>query len=141
MQLWKMTNMGTEASPVLKFAVTDPRVAADGKSLFYTDGAEGLWQAGFDGQTAAEIPGLEHCRFGRLWFVSDRGIYYVNIDSDRSKLMLYDFRTKVSRPVLTLPRDPLMGYPSLSYSAGSNSILFASKEDPRSDLVMVGLSR
>ncbi|MCU1322226.1 MAG: WD40-like beta Propeller containing protein [Acidobacteriaceae bacterium] len=141
MQLWKMTNTGTGATPVLKFAVTDPRVSADGNSLFYTDGTEGLWQMGFDGRPAVQVPGLEHGRFGRLWFVSDRGIYYVNIDGDRSKLMLYDFRSKMTRPVLTLPRDPLMGYPSLSYSTVSNSILFATKEDPRSDLVMIGFTR
>jgi hypothetical protein len=118
-----------------------PRVAPDGNSLFYTDGSDGLWRMEFDGRPASKVPGLEHCRFGRLWFVSDEGIYYVNIDADRSKLMLYDFRSKVSRPVLTLPRSPLMGYPSLSYSSVSNSILFASKEDPRSDLVRIGLNR
>jgi Tol biopolymer transport system component len=141
MQLWKMTNLGTEATPVLKFAVTDPRVAPDGRSLFYTDGSEGLWQMGFDGRPPSQVPGLEHCRFGRLWFVADHGIFYVNIDADRSKLMFYGFRSKVSRPVLTLPRNPLMGYPSLSYSSASNSILFATKEDPRSDLVRIGLNR
>src|SRR5258707_2637409 len=90
----------------------------------------------FDGGATIQVPGLEHCRFGRLWAVSNRGIYYVNINGDRSKLMLFDFRTHTGRSVLTLPRDPLIGYPSLSYSPADNAILFATKEDPRSDLMM-----
>jgi hypothetical protein len=76
-------------------------VAADGNSLFYTDGSEEFWRKGFDGRPAVQIPGLEHCRFGRLWFLSDRGIYYVNIDANRFKLLLYDFRSRMSHPVLT----------------------------------------
>ncbi|WP_187290250.1 PD40 domain-containing protein [Terriglobus saanensis] len=137
MQLWKMTTSGSDATSVSQFALTDAHIAPDGKSIFYTNGTEGLWQMPLSGGSPVQIPGLEHCRFGRLWTISDGGIYYVNIRGDRSKVIRYDLQTHSNRPALTLPRDPLIGYPSLSYSPSDNAILFATKEDSRSDLMML----
>jgi Tol biopolymer transport system component len=137
MQLWRMTPSGTDATLVSQFAMTDAHVAPDGKSVFYTNGAEGLWEMQLNGGSPVQVPGLEHCRFGRLWTIANRGIYYVDISGDRSKVMHYDLQEHTSHPMLTLPRDPLIGYPSLSYSPSDNAILFATKDDPRSDLMML----
>lgn len=137
MQLWKMTASGTDPSPVAPFSVTDVHVSSDGNFLFFTNAGEGLWQMSSSGGNVFQVRGLEQCRFGRLWTVTDRGVYYVDIKIDRSKLQFYDFRTQTSRPILRLQADTLIGYPSLSYSISEDSILFAAKEDVRSDLMVM----
>ena len=49
--------------------------------------------------------------------------------------MFYDLAKKQIHNVLTLPTDPLIGYPSLTYSDSERTILFSTKEDVRSDLI------
>ncbi|QHN04316.1 hypothetical protein FTO74_13800 [Granulicella sp. WH15] len=135
MQLWKMRVAGTDATPISSIALTDVHVSPDSQVLFFTNSGEGLWKMPANGGAPVLVEGLERCRFGRLWTVTDRGIYFVDIGTDRSKLQFYDFRTQSSRAVLMLPNDVLIGFPSLSYSATENAILFSAKEDQHSDLM------
>lgn len=108
MQSWKTTAAGAEATPVSSSALTDVRVSPDGSSLFFTNSGPGLWQM-LAGGSASPVKGLEQRRFGWLWAVTDRGLYFVDGTVDRLTLQFYDFQTGTSRIVLTLPAQPLIG--------------------------------
>ncbi|HEY4045986.1 MAG TPA: hypothetical protein VGM27_03880 [Acidobacteriaceae bacterium] len=135
MQLWRMEPSGANASSVSTISPTDVQFAPSGNSIFYTNAREGLWQLKLAGGSPSLVPGLEHRRFGRLWTVTGSGIYFVDISTDRTKLRFYDFLSKTDRVVADFPLEALIGYPSLSYSQRENAILFAAKEDMRSDLM------
>jgi Tol biopolymer transport system component len=135
MRLWKMHRDGSGAVPVSAFPATDPRFAPDGQHLLYTTSSPGLWALDLRSGDISQIKGLENTRFGRLWEVADGGIYFVDIASDRRRLLFYDLRSGHIQYALTLPEDPLVGYPSLTTSHLERSVVFSTKEDVRSDLM------
>ncbi|WP_263357724.1 hypothetical protein [Acidicapsa ligni] len=135
MRLWKMRVSGADATPVSHSSLTDAQISPDSKTLFFTTAGDGLWEMPSNGGKETMVQGLERSRFGRLWTVTEHGIYFVDTAKERSSLRFYDFKTGVSKSVMTLPVDPLVGFPSLSYSPTQKAILFAAKEEQHSDLM------
>lgn len=140
MQLWKVSADGGIALSVFLTPLTDIRYAPGG-AFFFTKTGEGLWQMPAGGGDPVLVRGLEHSRFGRLWTVTERGIYFVDLAADRSKLKFYDLQSHATHDVLTLPVEALVGYPSLSYSPADDAILLSEKQEARSDLVALRVKR
>src|SRR6202011_3817649 len=99
--------------------------------VYFTPAKRGLWQMNAEGTTATPVPGLEQTRFGRLWTVSEKGIFFIDTDSDHRDLRFYSFSTRTISSAGTLPTEPLVGYPSLSVSPLDGSVLFSGKEEAR----------
>jgi len=141
MHLWKMRKDGSNPVSFSSVSATDPRFTLDGKHLLYTSNLPGLWSLDLDTGAKSQVSGLEDAHFGRLWTVAKNGLYFVNVQSDRRKLMFHDLHSGSNQFVSNLPVDPLVGYPSLTFSADDQSVIFSSKEDVRSDLMEFRLEK
>jgi Tol biopolymer transport system component len=135
MGLWKLSLVDSNPILVSDEQRFDVQPSSDGK-IYFTLEKRGLWQMKADGGSASSIPGLDQKRFGRLWTVTTRGIFFIDEDSDRRELRFYDFDSKHVSPAGTLPTEPLIGYPSLSVSPADGSVLFSGKENVRSNLMI-----
>jgi Tol biopolymer transport system component len=135
MRLWKTKIAGGD--PVL--VSEDPRFDVQpsrSEKIYFTLETRGLWQMNAEGGPITAVTGLEKKRFGRLWTVAKKGIYFIDEDSDRRALQLYDFGSGHISSVGNLPVDPLIGYPSLSVSPVDDTVLFSGKENVRSNLMI-----
>jgi Tol biopolymer transport system component len=135
MQLWKTSPAGGTAILVSTQPWFDVQPSKDGR-IYFTSAKRGLWQMNAEGSAVTPVPGLEQTRFGRLWTVSEKGIFFIDTDSDHRDLRFYNFSTRTISSAGRLPTEPLVGYPSLSVSPLDGSVLFSGKEEARSNLVI-----
>lgn len=135
MQLWKTSPAGGTAILVSAQPWFDVQPSKDGQ-IYFTSAKRGLWQMSAEGSAVTPVPGLEQTRFGRLWTVSEKGIFFIDTDSDHRDLRFYSFSTRTISSAGTLPTEPLVGYPSLSVSPLDGSVLYSGKEEARSNLIL-----
>jgi dipeptidyl aminopeptidase/acylaminoacyl peptidase len=110
LQIWKVPAEGGPAVQVTHQGGGEPKLGADGRTLFYLDrpppgpggvhGSSTLKSVSIGG--GAEVAVLYGVRFG-LWSVTDRGIAFVTIDPDSDAIAFYDFDNKKVRRLGRLP--------------------------------------
>ena len=79
-QLWKIPAQGGQALQVTRHGGFTSFESADGKFLYYSKGAPGVWRVAVDGGEETPIIDIPRAGVWGNWTVADDGIYFINTD-------------------------------------------------------------
>ena len=108
--------------------------APDGKSLYYSKGAEasGLWRVAVEGGTEIKI--LDEPRQG-YWDVTDRGVYFLAYST--GTIRFHDFNTNQTTDIARVEGEVPWGHPGFSVSPDGRQFLVSRIDRFESDLMLV----
>jgi Tol biopolymer transport system component len=133
--IWKVPAAGGASVQVTHNTGFECTPSPDGQFLYYTKfGTPGIWRMALSSGEERLLPGLE--RFtSRAWEGSSRGIYLV--EENPAALKFFDFTTQKIRMIRTLPVQPIGTYRGLSVSPDGQTVLYAQREEGRSNVMLV----
>jgi hypothetical protein len=97
----------------------------------------GLWRVSAAGGDEAAIPEFEKVSHRRYWTLTGRGIYYLSSDRAPWTISFFDFATRLTRPVFTIPGKPVLGTPGLTVSPDGQSMLYSEVNREGSDIMLL----
>jgi Tol biopolymer transport system component len=124
-QVWKVPVAGGDAVQVTKNGGFIAFESADGKFVYYTkDDGPGIWRVPPDGGDEVQV--LDACLASTGdWAVLDTGIYFVNNKtSPRPTIDLFDFASRRTSTIATLPGPLPPEMPDLAVSPDGRWILY-----------------
>lgn len=137
LQLWKQDVHGGTAVRVTNGQASDAAEDQTGRFLYYGKRTPGLFRLDFATGVEEPVPGLANVRHGRYWVLTRDGIYFLDQQTPPRQIRFYNFATRASTPVATVPSGIVPGTPSLSVSPDGRWLLFAQEDHVESDIVMI----
>jgi Tol biopolymer transport system component len=135
--IWKVPAAGGASIQVTNHTGFECTSSPDGQYLYYTryDGTHGIWRLSLASGDERFLPGLESVGT-RCWEGSSRGIYFI-LGGNPAVLNFFDFTTQKIRLIRTMPVQPIDIYRGLSVAPDGRNVLYAQKEEPRSNVMLV----
>ncbi len=135
-EMWRSPMSGSDATQVTRNGGVDGFESPDGKLLFFSKGARGIWSVPVTGgeETLVTPQGRDGC-----WAVAPSGLYFIDWESSpggKATVAHYSFATKQTRVIGTLPSRP-EGGPRFSIAPDERSFLVALSEESEADLILV----
>jgi Tol biopolymer transport system component len=134
--IWRRPAAGGAAERLVDGAYADAQESADGKTLYFSKNAAGIWQASSAGGPPEPIPELKDVVDNRYFAVVDRGIYFVVGEECPSQVAFFDFASRRVSPVAIVRKTPVFRTPSLSVSPDGRWLLYAQVDESGSDLML-----
>jgi Tol biopolymer transport system component len=135
-QVWKMRTNGKDVVQLTRNGGDKPQESPDGKAIYFDKGwpeASTIWTISVNGGEEARV--LDSVGNRDQWRVGPKGIYYMTLgDNGHPEIRFYDFLTRKSRILHTMPRQSDMG---ISISPDSRSILYPQYDEGGADLMLV----
>lgn len=135
--VWKQAVNGGPAIQITHTASGDALESADGRLVYISDGANGLWQVSPEGADEHAVPGLETIHNSRYFDVTARGAYFLRDAVAPGTIVFYDFANRRSTPLVNLEDRFLRGVPSLSATADDGWLVYGEVDDSGSDILML----
>ncbi|MDR3752042.1 MAG: winged helix-turn-helix domain-containing protein [Terracidiphilus sp.] len=105
----------------------DPLESYDGRTVFFSKYAwPGIWSVpSGGGAESLVIADKPQSGYWGHWAVTTTGLYLLNAEAaPRPKIEFFNFATRRTSPVLTLDKQPLRWFPSLSATADGKTIYY-----------------
>ena len=121
----------------------DPMESYDGRTVFFTRYAQpGIWSVpSGGGAESLVIADKPQSGYWGHWAVTRTGLYLLNAEAaPRPTIEFFSFATHRTSPVLTLDKQPLRWFPSLSATADGKSIYYT-QWDRQSVIKMIEFPR
>ncbi len=121
----------------------DPLESCDGRTVFFSKYAwPGIWSVpSGGGAESLVIADKPQSGYWGNWAVTRTGLYLLNAEAaPRPTIEFFNFATHRTSPVLTLDKQPMRWYPSLSATADGRTIYYT-QWDRQSVIKMMELSR
>lgn len=109
-----------------------------GDTLFFnakTQKGIALWSKPLRAGQESPLPGMPELSFTADWTATSRGIYYISPSSDPPTLNCYNFRTRSSKELFTLPKN-LSPSGGLAISRDGRWLLYTQTDDQQSDIML-----
>jgi Tol biopolymer transport system component len=137
-QVWKQLASGGAAVQITRKGGREAKESPDGRFVYYGGlGPVGLWKVSPSGGDETAMPEFEKVRHWRYWTVTNRGIYYLSSDREPWTISFFDFKTGLTKPVLTNAGKPVLGTPGLTVSPDGQSLLYSQVNREGSDIMML----
>jgi Tol biopolymer transport system component len=109
----------------------------NGSVFFDVIGSTGLeiWSQPVNGGAAEPLQGMPKLNADESWAATEHGIYYTSSSIRTSSVNYYDFVTRTTRHLCTLPQSPTQGG-GMSVSPDGRWLLFAQTDDAQSDIMI-----
>ncbi|HUB83972.1 MAG TPA: protein kinase [Bryobacteraceae bacterium] len=137
LHVWKQAVDGGPPIQITRTAGGEAVESADGRAVYVSDSARGIWQVSPDGQDEHPVPGLENVHDSRYFDVTARGGYFLRDATSPGEIVFYNFATHRSTPLVNLEDRFLLGMPSLSVTRDDGWMLYAEVDDSGSDILLL----
>ena len=127
MAVWKLSLVTAKRVQLTHQESFDPLESCDGHTVFFTKIAwPGIWSipsgGGVESQVIADKP---QSGYWGHWAVTRTGLYLLNAEAaPRPTIEFFNFATHRTSPVLTLDKQPLRWFPSLSATEDGRTIYY-----------------
>jgi len=137
LRVWKQPVGGGAPVGITRSVGGEAVESADGRVVYVSDGARGIWQVSPDGHDEHPVPGLENVHDSRYFDVTASGAYFLRDAAPPGEIVYYNFATHRSIPLVNLEDRFLRGMPSLSVASDDSWLLYAEVDDSGSDVLML----
>jgi Tol biopolymer transport system component/DNA-binding winged helix-turn-helix (wHTH) protein len=126
-QLWRRDMATGHETQITQHGGISAFESSDRATLYYANlESGGLWQRPVAGGPEERISGALHLGYWGAFAVTDAGIYLLDADAaPRPSIVYYDFKTRKTKPVLTLDHLPIAWVPSMTASRDGLLLLFS----------------
>ncbi|MGD0629011.1 MAG: winged helix-turn-helix domain-containing protein [Terracidiphilus sp.] len=127
MAVWKQSLETGKRVQLTHQESLDPLESCDGRTVFFTKIAwPGIWSVpSVGGAESLVIADKPQSGYWGHWAVTRTGLYLLNAEAaPRPTIEFFDFATHRTSPVLTLDKQPLRWFPSLSATADGRTIYY-----------------
>ena len=137
LQVWKKPSVGGEAVQVTQHGGSVPRVAPDGRTVYYSKISPGmtysLWKVLADGGEETLV--IDHFTMGALFEVVERGVYFISAPGDTGQryVSLFEFASGKTRQIGKVPGDVVW---MMSVSPDEQSVVYDRHAESEGDLML-----
>jgi Tol biopolymer transport system component/DNA-binding winged helix-turn-helix (wHTH) protein len=136
-QAWKISARGGQPQQVTTNGAFVALESPDGRWVYYTKSdLDGIWRIPAAGGPEERILAQPRAGFWGYWCVAARGIYLLESDQAKPRIMLYDPQTKKSTRVATLDRHP-PPYSGLTVNRSEDEFLITDEHNAGSHITLV----
>jgi Tol biopolymer transport system component len=136
-QLWKIPAEGGQAVQVTKHGGFTSFESADGKFLYYSKGAIGLWRVPVDGGEETLIFDTPGAGGWGTWTMADDGIYFINTEGKGMPAIdFFSFTTRQTKRI-TVMQNVNEFVNGLAISPDRQRILYTQQDSLASDIMLV----
>jgi Tol biopolymer transport system component/tRNA A-37 threonylcarbamoyl transferase component Bud32 len=144
-QIWKAPSAGGTAQQVTTGGGFAPLESPDGRYLYYAKGRSvpGLWRLPLDGGPEEAVLNRLKPGYWGYWSQCDGSLYFIDRESPRSPLGLYQFELKSRRlaRLSDIAKPLVLGDLGLALSPDCKSALFTQRDQSGSDIMIVDLEQ
>ena len=127
MAVWKQSLETGERVQLTHQESFNPQESYDGRTVYFSKYAwPGIWSVPSDGgPESLVIADKPQSGYWGHWAVARTGLYLLNVEAaPRPTIEFFSFATRRTSPVLTLDKQPLRWFPSLSATADGRAIYY-----------------
>jgi dipeptidyl aminopeptidase/acylaminoacyl peptidase len=129
-QLWRRDLATGHETQITQHGGISAYESYDGTTLYYANlESGGLWQRPVAGGHEERISDALHLGYWGAFAVTDAGIYMLDADAvPRPSILYYDFKTRKTKPVLTVDHLPAPWIPSMTASRDGSTLFLTQIE-------------
>lgn len=126
-QIWRRDLATGHEKHITEHGAISAYESPDGSTIYYAKfDAGGLWRCPVSGGSEERISDALHLGYWGGFAVTDAGIYMLDADAaPRPSIVYYDFKTRKTKPVLTLDHLPVPWCPTMTASRDGLLLLFS----------------
>lgn len=136
-QSWKLTLRSGQLQQITTHGGYVAMESPDQRWIYYTRGDQsGLWRMPAGGGPETQILTQPRGGYWGYWCVAPRGIYLLDSDPPRPRILFYDFATQKTSTIATLDRHP-PPYSGISVDRGESELLITDERNVGSHITLV----